>query len=111
MAKLADLPNELLTSIAAYMNQYELPSLALVYSRFRVAAEHNLYRSPFLQGHRAQFYAHDTIPRLHSFAKTLLRRPDLASKVRHLFMVTAKYSDDPTHYKYSPEEELAGNLV
>jgi hypothetical protein len=96
---------------AEYFEQEHLIQFVLVSTILRPMAEDVLYRWPRLEGH-FQTKSHNTIRRLTSFARTLLRRPDLAYKVRRLDIVTAEYDKDSSElYVKSDEEDNATRVI
>jgi hypothetical protein len=111
MVNLEMLPEELMLHCAEYLEQEHLIQFVLVSTILRPIAEDVLYRWLHLEGH-FQTKSHNTIRRLISFARTLLRRPDLAYKVRRLDIVTAKYDKDSSElYVKSDEDDNATRVI
>lgn len=89
--KFETLPNELLISIAGYLSQYDLHSLALTCKKLTSTAESVLYRAPVMgklyTEHQDPLY---TKKCLLTFTQTLLRFPRLASRVRSLSLTVSR---------------------
>ncbi|KAF1915766.1 hypothetical protein BDU57DRAFT_573072 [Ampelomyces quisqualis] len=99
MAKLKDLPAELLLLCVSFLGPLDLRQLALASSWVRPAAENALYQSPIIDNWYSSRERYRTaVPRLHAFARTLLHRPDLAKKVHGLSMTTAKHDHESNQF-------------
>ncbi|KAF2871943.1 hypothetical protein BDV95DRAFT_29287 [Massariosphaeria phaeospora] len=81
MARITDLANELLSMIVANLDQPSLVSFALVTRRCRVVAQDVLFQNIRILKDREN--NHQSVLFV-SFIATLLRRPDLAEKVKTL---------------------------
>jgi hypothetical protein len=112
MATLHTLPDELVLLCAKYLPADALRNLTSVSRRFLPIAEDLLYQEPQLElYHGGPLPQCNTISRLKSFARTLIRRPDLAYKVQALEMITSRHDTGHnslvSHISSSEDDEAA----
>jgi hypothetical protein len=107
MASLYTLPNKLLLNVAKFLDKPDLLKLALTCRKFTSIAQDVLYDAPELQDYYSTPIT-TTIQRIRDLGRTLLRRPDLARKVRELTVVAV----DGTHSTIElGTMELAGQIL
>jgi hypothetical protein len=109
---------ELLQNVVAHLSRRDLPAVACISSVLRALVERRLYHSvdiPYdttrpedeAQGHGKELWP---------FTKTLLQRPDLAAKVKELWLTAKSQMITPVPSASPPgtnvrEQELAGTLL
>ncbi|PZC92597.1 hypothetical protein A1F96_07623 [Pyrenophora tritici-repentis] len=104
VAGLCDLPEELLVNIIKSVEKYDLLNIVRTSKKLRRITEEMVYTRPALDKPYSNYYFPIT-RRVFCFARTLICRPDLASRVQSLSITTESgYSSE--YQNWLPDESL-----